>query len=100
MITIYKFPFAVNDQVVVEIPGCVRVLDVQCPAGESSGNTLCLWALVDTEHTHWVKCQPLAIRETGHPVDEKGCGDVDRTYWKTVQAGPFVWHVFRFGASV
>lgn len=96
MIAIHRYVIRVADKVVLEIPGLSRLLDIGHRRSDSPGE-LQVWALVDTDSPKMHR-QPLVIRGTGHPVDE-ACGDVSRTYWKTVQAGMLVWHIFKLGSS-
>lgn len=84
MMTIYKYPFAIEDRFVLRMPAGTRILHV-----ETQGGTPCLWALVDTTHHEvgWV----FRIYGTGHPIAEAG------DHVATFQQGPFVWHMFLVG---
>jgi hypothetical protein len=82
---VYKFPFAIDDRVVIPMPPRARILSVQVQHGVP-----CLWALVDFAV---LEAQPYAFRiyGTGHPVDNAG------EYIGTFQmnGGDLVFHMFR-----
>lgn len=79
---IYKYEIPIEDAPSVPMPIGAQVLSVAA----SGGDSLLLWALVDTEAP--VEDRHLAICGTGHPVREVGA------FIATVQDSPFVWHVF------
>lgn len=85
MITIWKFPFAVNDTVVIDGPADMRPLCVQVQDGRST-----LWAVVDTDNP--AVPHRFFVRGTGHPLGEAG----DHHYLGTLQLRPagLVFHVF------
>jgi hypothetical protein len=80
--TIHKFPFSVDDRVVIPMPSGARILSVQVQRG-----TPCLWAMVRPELTP----HPVAFRiyGTGHPIDNAG------DFIGTFQMGELVFHMFR-----
>lgn len=81
---IYKYPFAMDGEHVIEIPVGSSILHV----GTDPTGVECLWALVDRDDkpvTH-----KLHILGTGHEYP-KG---VNLEHLRTVIEGSFVWHVF------
>jgi hypothetical protein len=83
-LTIYKYPFDVADEVVLEIPGLVRVLHVAVQEYALG----CIWALVDLEIPP--KRHVFYIHGTGHPVPESRLRMKSFTFFQ----GPYVWHLF------
>lgn len=83
MKTIYKFPIAITDDQAVLMPASADILSAQF-----QGDTLCLWALLDT--TEKKTARLIYIFGTGHPVPRR----TDLRFIDTVQAGRLVWHVF------
>lgn len=83
MSTIYKYALAITDDATVEMPRGAKVLAI-----ESSlvPHALFLWAIVDPDAP--LETRHFSVRGTGHPL-----GDVGK-HLATIQAGPFVWHVF------
>ncbi len=85
--TIWKYPFTVNDTVVLEMPHGAKVLKVEC-----QNNQPCLWALVlpdaPKEERHF------RIVGTGHPFDAEGYRHIDTFQHHD---GRLVWHVFELG---
>ena len=55
-------------------------------------DNVCLWAKCDVEAPKETRL--IVIIGTGHPVDDHRD---EYAYIGTVQAGPFVWHVFDAG---
>ena len=82
---IHNFPLERSERQTVEVVGYLDKLDVQI-----QGGNLTLWCSVLTPGTEAV---PLAIYivGTGTPIPE---GISLRTYWRTVQDGRYVWHIF------
>lgn len=85
MITVYKYPFEIADQVTIDLPKGARILKV-----ETQGGQPCLWALVDTDQKRVPK--NFLIFGTGHQMD-RGMLMVGE-HVATFQQGPFVWHMF------
>lgn len=86
--TVWKFPFLIDDECPIEMPGGAKVLYV-----DTQGGAVCLWALVNPSAQK--ELRNFCIRGTGHPL-----GAERHTYHGSVQQGPFVWHVFeRDGAA-
>jgi hypothetical protein len=84
MLTIYKYPFRVDDAVTIDLPRSAKLLKVEAQHG-----TPCLWALVDTDEP--VESRRFHVFGTGNPIgDDQGVGD----HVATFQQGPFVWHLF------
>jgi hypothetical protein len=82
MKTIHKFPFEVEDEVVITMPRTARVVLVECQNDQP-----CMWAIVDTRE------EPAETRffvtGTGHPAPDA------REHLASFQQGPFVWHVWK-----
>jgi hypothetical protein len=85
MLTIYKYPLAVNDHVAVALPKGALPLCVQV-----QGERPCLWAKVDTEQE--TEQRVFRVTGTGHPLDP----DAALLYVDTFQMfnGGLVFHVF------
>lgn len=82
---IFKYPFTISDEVIINIPGDATILTIQEQYGEP-----CLWALVDPDKPK--KPRVLRIIGTGHPIP-----DVDTLkYLGTIQmaGGGLIWHIF------
>ena len=82
MITIYKYPFAIQDYVSLQLLRSAKILKVEYQEGIP-----CLWAAVNTD-------QPLVenkfrIFGTGHEIPRYIGGHV-----ATFQQKTFVWHMF------
>lgn len=88
---IWKFPLAVADQQLIEIPRGAKLLTAQIQYGDK----LNLWALVD-EHAPKGR-RLIAIYGTGNPLPDEGF-DFGR-YIATFQIaqGALVFHVFDHG---
>lgn len=83
MRTIWKYVVPIEDEIAVAMPNGARVLSV---GTEGYAEHLAVWAEVDSAAP--LVDVPLAIRGTGHPLREVG------PYIGTVQAPPFVWHIY------
>lgn len=79
---VFKYPFDVNDDVIIEMPEKAQVLKVDVQQGVPT-----LWALVDPEAS--VIPHHFYMRGTGHPVPD----DVEHV--GSFCHGPFVWHLFQ-----
>lgn len=84
MRTIWKFEFAVSDEVQVSMPRGAEILSV----GRQKPNHVCVWALVDTEANR--EQRRFFLRGTGHPAT----GVCAAAFLGTVFDGALVWHVF------
>lgn len=82
--TIWKVEVPVTDEQTISEPGLTKVLHV---AAASLAHLL-LWVEVDPEEPD--ASLTVLVRGTGHPLD----GAEHATHAGTVQAGPFVWHVY------
>ena len=87
MKTIYKYPLprlgALNQ---ILMPSGARIL-----SANMQGSNLCVWALVDPDAEMVVRT--FVVRGTGHP-----CPNTENlAFVDTVQAPPFVWHLFDGG---
>lgn len=84
MKTIYKYPLAVTDEQIVDLPGQAVPLSVQVQHG-----TPCLWAMVDTD----LRSEKLIVRTFGsvHPLPS-WAGEYAGTY--QLDGGALVFHVF------
>lgn len=83
MKTIYKYPIEITDEQTLSMPEGAQVLSAQM-----QGNTLCIWALVDSGNFNCDR--RVRIFGTGNPVVLDG-------NWKfvdSVHERIFVWHVF------
>ena len=92
MKTIYKYPLAISAELSIAMPTGAIPLYVS-----AQGDTLMLWALVDTDQPHQVR--HFHVYGTGHPIDEKsydGPLDIVASYIGTafMYDGTLVWHVF------
>ena len=83
--TIWKYPFAIDDEFDLSLPFGARILMV-----EVQGGGPCLWALVDAENAEEVR--RFSIVGTGHPAPARG-------YIDTFQQPPFVWHLFEIAPN-
>lgn len=85
MTTIWKFPFAVGDDISIKMPACAEVLSVGV-----QDNTACVWARVDPAWPERV--YHFRMYGTGHPLNPH---DVGR-FVGTIQmaGGALVFHVF------
>lgn len=61
--TVWKYPFAISDDVVFQLPRGARLLSIQ-----PQGLTTCLWALVDPEQPD--EPRRVRIAGTGHELRE------------------------------
>jgi hypothetical protein len=87
MQTIWKFPVRATDAQTVSMPEGAEILTAQF-----QGETLCLWAMVDSEKPKQERV--IEIFGTGNPVwVDMG---VQRKFIATAQMPtmPLVWHVF------
>ncbi len=85
--TIFKYPLRMADTQSVEMPKGAEVLSVQ-----SQGETLCLWALVNTKRPN--EKRVFEVFGTGNPIHcDTG---IERKFIATAQMPnlPLVWHVF------
>lgn len=88
MKAVYKYEFAVNDDVRVQMPHGAKVLSV----GSQKTNHICVWALVHPENplvSHFFR-----VCGTGHPITPED-GICAEGFVGTVFDGPFAWHVFQ-----
>jgi len=81
--TIWKFPFAIEDEFWLDLPGDAQVLHVAMQQ-----STPCLWAAVAPDAD--VIPRRFAVRGTGHSLPS-GAHHV-----ATFSQPPFVWHLFAF----
>lgn len=79
---IFKYPIQITDRETIEMPGGAKILSAQV-----QGNTICLWAEVDTEMVP--QPRTIAVYGTGNPMPED-----PGLFIGTVQTPPFVWHVY------
>lgn len=85
MITIYKFPFDVADELAFDLPGGG---DAQILTIAMQGDTPCLWARVDTDVAP--RERRVSIRGTGHNAN--GLGRYISTF--QMMSGALVFHAF------
>lgn len=81
-LTIWKFHFSIQDDVVIEVPDLLTPLTVQL-----QNDVPTLWAIVDPNERK-VK-RRLYIYGTGHTIDPYVKQSVG-----TIQQNGFVWHIF------
>lgn len=84
---VYKYELMVADSQDVKMPIGATILCAQMQRDE-----LCLWAAVDAAAGP-VGDRRINVIGTGHGYD----GALTGEYISTVQAGPFVWHIFDAG---
>lgn len=84
MITIWKFPFEVQDCVKIAVPSGAKPMHV----GLDPHKQPCVWCEVDTDAAP--SELDVFIVGTGHPV-EMG---IRGAYFASFNQGPFVWHVY------
>jgi len=81
---IWKYPFGISGNIIISMPKLARILDIQYQNG-----TLCMWALVDDNDL--IVNRFFTVIGTGHNIPDFSHG---LEYIKTVQDGPYVWHIF------
>ena len=84
MLTVYKYPFRIEDRFVLHLPPGFQILKVECQAGVP-----CMWVLVNSGCP--AESVPFRIYGTGHDIKIGEIGD----HVATFQQGEFVWHLFR-----
>lgn len=87
MLTIWKFPFEVNETISVHLPEGALILGADCQREQP-----CMWALVNPSNSH--EERTFHIYGTGHPIDES---EFERlAFVGTFQqfGGNLVWHMF------
>lgn len=92
MITVHKYPLALQAKQEVPMPLGAQLLTVQ-----TQGHELMLWARVDDE-ARQVR-RSIWVCGTGHPAPKEGVSSEGSFghYIATVQQGAFVWHLFDMG---
>jgi len=93
-LTIWKFPFTIHDNIVLDMPEGATVLSVAVQ-GEAPSETPCMWALVN----------PLAAKErrrfllrgTGHPIVYGQAARFVGTF--QMMRGELVFHLFEAAAE-
>ena len=83
-LSVWKFEFSVNDDVILTMPEGAIIVAV----GTQNPNKICLWAIVDPEAD--TEPRRFYVRGTGHPFP----ASLADKYVGTAFDGPFVWHVF------
>jgi hypothetical protein len=98
MITIWKFPFEITDDVTINMPDDALIIHVGAPGDEPH-----VWAIVDTKNP--VRPHHFALAGTGHPLPPGNviCGlntnnplhyAAGHVATFTSHGGQFVWHLF------
>ena len=82
MNTIYKYPIR-SDQNMYEFPVGATFLHVAF-----QGDTLCLWALVDS-NVSTLETRCISVFGTGHEIPDEAT-----RYLGTAHQPPYVWHVW------
>ena len=95
---VYKYPFPITDEFVLELPAHSRVLSVGSQpfdpykAGDTvAGERACLWVLVDPEETSLTE-RHFVLRGTGHKIPDWPNLDYVGTFQQA--GGALVWHLF------
>lgn len=96
MLTIWKFPIRVDDEITCQMPAGARLLTVQVQ-GAGHGNavgTPCIWALVNSEAKK--EKRTFRVYGTGHPIEESEIPCERLLYVGTFQSisGSLVFHLF------
>jgi hypothetical protein len=94
MITIYKYPIRQTEKQIVMTPGLIEQgvlirFSEQVMHVDIQGDTICIWAMVDTETSKQER--RIIIVGTGRDATEITCG---YEHIGTVKMGPYVWHIF------
>jgi hypothetical protein len=86
MLTVFKYPFAMDDAFEIKMPHGAEILCVQVQHGQP-----CMWAKVETAHEE--KPRHFRLAGTGHPL---GDGAASMAYIDTFQlhGGSLVFHLF------
>ncbi len=82
MAVVYKYPFAIDDEIAIKMPFAATILLVEAQYGVPT-----IWALVQPEAAETIR--RFRIVGTGHPFDETNLRHV-----ASFQEEPFVWHMF------
>lgn len=90
MVTIYKYPIALTEKIVVDMPKWSQILSFQV-----QGDTPCLWALIETDNS--LVQRQFYVVGTGQNLDALPITRLTQ-YIGTVQQGGFVWHLFERAA--
>ena len=85
MITVWKYPLAITDRQVLNMPRDAQVLSVEA---DETGHAALLWALVDTDAPR--EDRAVLIYGTGNPAPE----DTGKFIGTVRTHGRFYWHVF------
>ena len=80
--SIYKYPINSGEPIIAPF---IKILDIQY-----QGDDLYMWAIVEPESESTMTVVPTVVG-TGWP--QKSFSSLGK-YFKTVQEGPYVWHVF------
>ncbi len=89
---IYKYPFVINNEVILDMPSLARILTVQVQKG-----TPCLWALINPAAEFQKRV--LRIYGTGHDIPESL---TNLTYISSIQLASetLIFHVFDAGEFI
>lgn len=94
MKTVFKYPFTIENRVVLDLPVGAQVLKF-----DDQNGTPCAWALVDPEEKQRIQ-KTYFIFGTGHSLRYEDAADISEIieYVDTFQQydGRLVWHVFRY----
>ena len=99
--TIWKFPFAIDDEVEIEMPHGAEVLHVDVQNGQP-----CMWAIVNPDEPRetW-RTYKFSVFGTGHPLpDLEPDKPLDRVHLHHVgtfqmRGGSLVFHIFSSTSS-
>ena len=85
MITIWKYPITIADDVQIEMPRGALPRFFSVEQGEPT-----LWAEVDTDQS--LQPKQFKLIGTGHKLSDRA--ETGQRYIGTCHHGPFVWHLF------
>ncbi len=93
MITVYKYPFSIQDSIELELPRGAVILHFDCDPGSGRDRVLAIWATVNTEMEK--ETRYFRLVGTGHPLDHGKSLHVGSTLQYDSEVGAtFVWHLF------
>jgi hypothetical protein len=85
MYKIYKYPFEIKDEFIIEMPYDSKILNAFC-----QNDIPCMWALVNPQRK--LQKRKFTIIGTGHPIEETYNLEHISTFSQS--DGKFIWHLF------